>query len=40
MQEKADTFKKSLKDNVNEMTISSVVKGLCDTCPTNFRKGI
>jgi hypothetical protein len=33
MQEKADTFKKSLKDNVNEMTISSVVKGLCDTCP-------
>lgn len=32
IEKKVETFKNSLKDNVDEMRISSVVKGLCDTC--------
>jgi hypothetical protein len=33
LEEKTNVFRNSLKDTVNEMKISSIIKGLCDTCP-------
>ncbi|MGC1930043.1 MAG: hypothetical protein WA667_13785 [Candidatus Nitrosopolaris sp.] len=37
LEEKTNIFLNSLKDTVNEMKISSIVKGLCDTCPHSVR---